>query len=145
MMGSFERESRRRSHFDKSRICVQKNIVRKSAAAGFAALTAILPNVIGERTKGRVIGRVVVKGALASGGQHAGIDQALQMVAECRGRKVDMRLDLPSRRAIAAGLHHEPQDLKADRMAKRAELLGVAFKFRGHALLLIFSKLMRKG
>jgi hypothetical protein len=30
-------------------------------------------------------------------------------------------------------------------MAKRAELLGVAFKFRGHALLLIFSKLMRKG
>ena len=117
-----------------------KKVVCKSAAAGLAALTAILPNVIGESTKGRVIGGVVVKGALASGSQHAGIDQALQVVAERRGRQIDMRLDLPGRGAIATGLHHEPQDLKADRMAKRTELLGVAFNFRRHALLLIFSK-----
>jgi hypothetical protein len=49
-------------------------------------------------------------------------------------------LDVPRRGALAARLHDEAQDLKADGMAQCAELLGVTFDFRGHVMVLIFSK-----
>jgi hypothetical protein len=83
----------------------------------------------------------VASSAQHAGAQHARVDQPLQVVAEGRGGQVHVGLDVPRRGALAACLHHEAQDRKADGMAQCAELLSVTFDFRGHDIVLVFSNL----
>ena len=51
----------------------------------------------------------------------------------------------PAAVPLVAALHDEAQDREPHRMAERAELLGVAFEFRGHAILLTFSNQSARG
>src|SRR5262249_15576601 len=53
---------------------------------------------------------------------------------ERRGRKVDVRLDLTGRCAVGPRLYDKTQDAQADWVSERAELLGVLFELRGHAV-----------
>lgn len=59
-------------------------------------------------------------------------DEAFQVMTECRSGKIHMGLDVSSRRALRITLHHEAQDLKAQRMTQRAELLRMTFQYRTH-------------
>src|SRR5882672_8908082 len=97
-----------------------------SAAAPLPALATILPEVVGERAKGAVIGAVVDERPFAAGRQQAGGREPLQVVAERRRWHVELGLDLPGRRSALLALNDVAQDRKTDRAAERGELSGVA-------------------
>jgi hypothetical protein len=61
-------------------------------------------------------------------------------VTQGRSGQSDVRLNVACGDALWASLDDEAEDLQADGMAERAELLGVTFELRGHDLLLVFSK-----
>ena len=105
-----------------------------------AVLAAVFPQVVGEPAERVVVGRVVVERALAAGPHHARVDEALEVVAERRGRQVDVRLDVAGGGALRARLHDEAQDRQANRVPERAELLGVMLQLPAHDLLLNYSK-----
>jgi hypothetical protein len=115
---------------------------RRSAAAAFplfSALAAIFPDVIGQGSECRVVGGVIMEGALRPSGESPRVDETFQMMTERRGRKIHVGLDVPRGGAVRAGLHDEPKDLQSNGMTKRTELLGVPFELGGHPLLLTFS------
>jgi len=85
-----------------------------------------------------------MKGALGAARQEARVEQALQVMAECGGRQIDVLLDLARGGTAVAALNHEAHDLEPNRVPERRQLLRVPFEFRAHALLLIFSKYARK-
>ncbi len=73
-----------------------------------------------------------MKRPLVARREKARIDESFQVVAERRSGKINVRLDVSSRRAIRVTLHHKAQDLKAQRMTQRTELLRMMFQFRTH-------------
>src|ERR1019366_3560270 len=108
----------------------------ESATLRLAALAAVFPDVVGERAYRGKLGCVVVEGAFASHLQEIGVDQALQVMAQCRRWKVDVLLDLERGRPLGAALDYEAKNRQASRVPESAELLGVSIELRGHPLLL---------
>jgi hypothetical protein len=121
-----------------------KKELRSAAARLTALLAAVLPEVVREGSEGGVVGGVEVEGAFRASRRYARVDEALQVMAECRGRKVDVGLDVTRGGAFRAGLHDVPENLEPDRMSESTELLGVAFELRGHGIFLIFSNIRGK-
>ena len=105
-----------------------------------AVLAAVFPQVIRQLAKRVVVGGVIVERPLATRSDDARVDQTFQMVAERRGRQVDVGLDRPGGRAFGTRLDDIAQDGQANRVAEGPELLGVAFQFFAHGLLLNYSK-----
>lgn len=81
-----------------------------------------------------------MKRPLTTSGEQAGIRQTLEVMAQCGGGKIDVRLYLARRHSRIAELHDEAQDREAHGVTERAQLLRGALQFRGHRLLLTNSK-----
>jgi hypothetical protein len=114
---------------------------KESATGAFAALlAAIFPEVRRQVAKRFVVGGVIVERAFAPRLHDAGIDEAFEVMAERRGRHVDMRLNRACGRAVRPRLHDEPKNRQAHGVPQCAQLLGMMLQFRGHALLLDHSK-----
>src|SRR5262249_6823651 len=97
------------------------------------------------RAERGVLGGVVVERALAARPQQAGVHEPLEVMAQRRRGHVHVRLDVTGRRAFVAALDDEAQDGEPYRMAKRAQLLGMAVEFRRHAIILTNSKEATRG
>ena len=69
---------------------------------------------------------------LAARPHDARVDEALEVMAERRGRHVHVRLDRPGGGSFRPGLHHVAQDRQANRVPERPELLGVAIQLSAH-------------
>jgi len=50
----------------------------------------------------------------------AGVDQSFQVVAQRRGRQIDVRLDFTGRRPLRAGLNDEAEDRESHGVAEGA-------------------------
>lgn len=74
------------------------------------------------------------------GRKKPGVDQALQVMAERRGGKIDMGLYVTRCCSFRARLHHAAKNLEPHGMAQRAQTFRMAFEFRRHTILLTFSK-----
>lgn len=77
-----------------------------------------------------------MEGAFVTHLQQVGVDETLQVMAEGRCGKVDVLLDLERGRALGAALDDEAKDRQTNRVAERAELLGVSIELRWHLMLL---------
>jgi hypothetical protein len=65
-------------------------------------------------------------------------------MAQRRRGQIHVALDLPGGHAACATLNHETQDGEPYRVPQGSQLLSVTVQLRNHALLLIFSKELRK-
>lgn len=81
-----------------------------------------------------------MEGPLSARLQDARVNEALQVVAERRGRQSDVSLDGPRRCAFRPRLHSEPKDREAHRVPQCAQLLRVMIQLRRHTILLTLPK-----
>ena len=78
------------------------------------------------------MGGVVVEGSIPTRPHYARIDEALEVMAERRGRHVDMGLNGPGSGTLRARLHDISQDREANRVPESPELLGVLVQLSAH-------------
>ena len=93
-----------------------------------ALLAAILPEVVGQSAKRAIFRGVIVKCALLATNEQTCIQQALQVMTECRGGQVDMGLNLASGPSVFAALHDEAKDRQPHWMTERCKLVRVMFE-----------------
>jgi hypothetical protein len=73
-----------------------------------------------------------MEGSISTGPHYARIDEALEVMAERRGRHVDMCLNGPGSGTLRARLHDVSQDREANRVPESPELLGVVVQLSAH-------------
>jgi hypothetical protein len=81
-----------------------------------------------------------VKCALLATDEQTSIQQALQVMTECRRGQVDMGLNLAGGPSVFAALHDEAKDRQPDGVTERRKLVCVMFELVHSRLLLVFSK-----
>jgi hypothetical protein len=106
--------------------------VDHSAPLHLAALAAVFPEVIRQRADRGKLRAVVVKRSLVAARQQSGFDEALQMMTEGGRGQIDVRLDLACGGPLGAALDDIPEDRKANRVTKGAELFAVSFELWRH-------------
>src|SRR5262245_50901923 len=96
-----------------------------SAAAlgrSLAALAAVLPEVVGERPQGRVVGCVMNELALAARSDKARVHQPVEVVVQGCPWNFELRLQVGGRDSLGAALHDGSYDGQAGWVAERREL-----------------------
>jgi hypothetical protein len=91
-----------------------------------AALAAILPEEVGDRAKGLVVGAVVGELPLASDRDESGVHESIEVVVQSRPRDVEALLQVGRGHALWPGLYDGPQKREAGDVAEGSELFGVA-------------------
>ena len=64
--------------------------------------------------------------SLGPGRKQVGVNQPPQMMAQRRGRQVDVGLDISRSGSLSARLNHETQNSQANWVTQSAELLSMA-------------------
>src|ERR1700722_7621116 len=90
-----------------------------------AALAAVLPQEVGERAEGLVVGRVEERLPLAAGGHEPRVHHAVEVVIQRRPGNVELLLELRRRDPLGTGLHDRPQEGEPGHVAERGELVGM--------------------
>jgi predicted nucleotidyltransferase len=104
-----------------------------SAAAlhgSLAALAAVLPEKVGDRSKGLVVGGVKDGLSLTPDRDETGVDEAIEMVVQGRPGNVETLLQLGRRHAFRTRLDDGPEEGEARDVAQSCELVGMAFDLR---------------
>src|SRR5688500_2435406 len=105
-----------------------------------AALAAVFPEEVRQRAQGGEHRAVIDVRALATRLEEPRPHQAVDVVAQRRGRDVDLRLDLTGRGAFRPRLHDVTQDAEANGMPQGSELLGMQIQLLyRHTIILVYS------